>query len=605
LPYDPWKKGQGCAGFGIVGTVVPNPMGDKCPVAFGHPWSNCDQFGVAANLGIAHFPHIDPLTIPTSTTLKGFKAAARYETTLDPTTLNIASLTLDKYEATWDDVEFKLPELREFSVQEEAIHTALSTSFEKHFDNQVKKIIQFEFNKLLTQTAHSVNEGTNFTRCLSPTSTTGLKNSLGRRLTHDDIHPGHTYTMSAEGRVEPQVEEECANSMEETVVEAKARSLATAVTPKEGSYLGLNATELPVTMVSDSTSGYPSVGEKAKGDASVVSDKRESVEVIQNLFGIDYKKLKLSDDMFLAFSEATQKSVAKYAEVQVSDVVSLPEEGRTCGTTRLIVQIFVASSKKAALLAKVTKANSKYFENAITTAINALNLKEATTRSDVLVSTERIVAGASTTSFTQVSDRNNCPATQTTAPIKPGTVTKAPTKEKPSSGKGSKTAHVSVTVYMKGLDFAKVVGNAIVKNALIENIKQAYLASLPTGYTKDHIEITLSKGSVIAKVDITPSSGSDSAALQSTMATTASTVTKAVLSKVKEMDAVKNGSAMEFGKKAEDLTVTATTAVQVEAVAPSTTKPASKDGLVAAFGIRASLPLLMLAVIACFHAAQM
>jgi len=372
----------------------------------------------------------------------------------------------------------------------------------------------------------------------------------------------------------------------------------------------MNATELPVSMVSDSTSGYPSVGEKANraaigGEVSTVSDKRESVEVVQNLYGIDFKKLKLSNTMFLAFSEATQKSIAKYAEVQLSDVVSLPEEGRTSRTTRLIVQIFVASSKKDALLAKVTKANAKYLENAITSALKELDLKEATTRSDVLVSTERIVAGASTVSFPSV-ERNNCAAAQATTPTKTDTVAKVPTKPKPnapSSGTGN-TAHVSMTVAIKALDFAKVVGNVAVKNALIENIKQSYLASLPSSYTKDHIEITLSKGSVIAKVDIMPASGSDGAALKSTMDTTSSTVTQAVLAKVKEMPEVKSGTMLELGKGLADLTVTATTAVEVAAVTPSTTKKVA-PGIVADVGIRATLPALMVALIACFHIAQM
>jgi len=137
-----------------------------CPQPLYHPWQNCAKFGVAVNGGLAHFPGIPDKTLTTESKLEAFKSAVGFVASLDPQTLKLTHLNLTSYEATWEDVEFKLPELGVFSLQEEAIHTALANGFDTHFDNLIRFIVKSRLQSLLTDQMQTVNDNIDFTNML-------------------------------------------------------------------------------------------------------------------------------------------------------------------------------------------------------------------------------------------------------------------------------------------------------------------------------------------------------------------------------------------------------------------------------------------------------
>jgi len=81
------------------------------------------------------------------------------------------------------------------------------------------------------------------------------------------------------------------------------------------------------------------------------------------------------------------------------------------------------------------------------------------------------------------------------------------------------------------------------------------LASLPTGYASSDIEVTLSSGSVIADVSVTPTTDSTAAALTTSLDSTKQmTMKQAVLTKVKAAPSIE--TALATGKTLDDLAVT-------------------------------------------------
>jgi hypothetical protein len=342
-PFDPWTKGVGCSGFGMS-TV-------GCAVPFYHPTTNCAKFGVAANGGLAHFPGIDPKTLVTKSKLKNFKGACTFKTTVNPQNFNLNTLEVTDFKATWDDVEFKLPELGVFSVQAEAIHTAMSDGLETHFNNLIRKQVRQKLNTVCLKKKADVNKKIDFKKCMRRPNS-NLKTSGGRRLTQSDIHEGHLYTVSASGHVEPKVEPEAESS--------------------EGE---------------DEPSSAPS------------PHHMESVNVELVVHGLAYNEL---DDAHVAdLAAATHMATASFVGVAANEVVSLPKRESTSDTTRLALQIFVAPSQKDELLAKLHTAQGKAFEAALEGAIKPLALGAAKGE-QVLVATDKIVVGDTTTSFTNV-----------------------------------------------------------------------------------------------------------------------------------------------------------------------------------------------------------
>jgi len=341
--FDPWTKGVGCSGFGIAGNL-------GCAVPFYHPTTNCAKFGVAANGGLAHFPGIDPKTLVTKSKLKNFKGACTFKTSVDPQNFNLKTLEVTKFEATWDDVEFKLPELGVFSVQAEAIHTAMSDGLETHFNNLISKQVRQKLNAVCGKRKTIVNKKIDFKKCMKR-APTHLRVG-GRRLTQADIHEGHLYTVSASGHVEPKVE-------------AELESLEDADEPADA----------------------PS------------SHHMELVNVELVVHGVEYNEL---DDAQVAdLAAATHMATASFVGVAANEVVSLPKRESTSDTTRLSLQIFVASSQKDELIAKLHIAQGKAFEAALEGSIKPLALGAAK-KDQVLVATDKIVVGDTTTSFTNV-----------------------------------------------------------------------------------------------------------------------------------------------------------------------------------------------------------
>lgn len=147
--------------------------------------------------------------------------------------------------------------------------------------------------------------------------------------------------------------------------------------------------------------------------------------------------------------------------------------------------------------------------------------------------------------------------------------TAAPQTVKESANK------VSTVVTMKGLDFDKVNGNAEVKTALVASIKQSFLKELPAGYTEEDLEVTLSKGSVKAQVDITPLAGSDSATLQTTLTKSQGAVLTALDKDVKAMPTLLwEAGVTEVGISASDPVVSA----KIPSAVASTAQAGSSSG---------------------------
>lgn len=112
---------------------------------------------------------------------------------------------------------------------------------------------------------------------------------------------------------------------------------------------------------------------------------------------------------------------------------------------------------------------------------------------------------------------------------------------------------VSTEVVIAGVDFDKVNDNATLKDALIDEVKDAFLANMTNGYTKQDIAVTLSRGSVKATVVITPKSDSDATALQSSIAAGRTDVSNTILAKVTDM--AQDSDVLETGMTLGDLTV--------------------------------------------------
>jgi hypothetical protein len=296
-----------------------------CAQPFYHPISDCAKYGVAANRGLPHFPHVDPRTFRTVTKLEGFKAAAGFKASMSPTSLKLTSMTLDSYDAAWDDVEFELPALGAFRAQENAIKGALAKSFEDHWKTTAgpRAIVEKTFNEILGNATAACNAQVNFTNFLRLESGRRLVSSAGRRLAHADIEHGQMYTVSSDGQVahkeedpvdETPVEEEDEETIEE---DAPERSLA------EATYLGLDPDDAANPVKINAVSGLAETGSSESSGATTVTDARDSVVLTFNVYNIIFSKL--SDDNVLALAKATKDATVAFAAVQADDVVSMAQ----------------------------------------------------------------------------------------------------------------------------------------------------------------------------------------------------------------------------------------------------------------------------------------
>merc|ERR1712070_568658 len=111
---------------------------------------------------------------------------------------------------------------------------------------------------------------------------------------------------------------------------------------------------------------------------------------------------------------------------------------------------------------------------------------------------------------------------------------------------------------------------------LENDIKTSVLASLPAGYEKDHIKVTFSKGSVVAKVDITPKAGDSSAARQAEVATKQTAIESASLKAVQDLPEESLNKILADGKTKADLVVSSS--APVEESTPSSTDASGAQG---------------------------
>jgi poly(3-hydroxybutyrate) depolymerase len=190
----------------------------------------------------------------------------------------------------------------------------------------------------------------------------------------------------------------------------------------------------------------------------------------------------------------------------------------------------------------------------------------------------------------------------TSAPTAAPTQAPTPAASTPTSGEQK----VLLTLAITGLDYTKLNANATLKTSVENSVKTSTLASLPQGYTTDHISVTFSNGvattatggrrltmsQVIADVQISPMSGSDVDALKQTVTTSKDTIGGATTSSVKTIEGVT--AVMDDNASLSDLT-TAASEPSTITIPITTVAPASDTS--AAFG-RTTFVLLPLATAA-------
>jgi len=371
----------------------------------------------------------------------------------------------------------------------------------------------------------------------------------------------------------------------------------------------MDATEMPIKINSDPTSGYASVGAaSASGTATVVSpqDKTETVMAVLVVSGISHYKLK--DEEIASLAEATKQAAVSFATITAANVVSLPLAGKTDTTTILEVEFFVTASQREELLPKLQVNDAKPFETTLQNSIRELNLEGAkphpggsvyvyiekiTSAKGILVTYSKVITTLEPVPVTTTTKKVTTPRPQETMKVTTTTMAPAPTKK------------VTTVLTFNVMSFDKVNENTYVRMKLVEDIKQSVLEQLPTGYTEEHIHITLRKGSVKAEVEITPLDDSDSAAasLVQTLQAKKDDLRATVTTKVKAMPEVL--SVLEDEARLADLTVIATDPAEVVVTIKTTVAPDSIQGLIADFSIRVTVPSLVLALTIFLQAAQM
>lgn len=119
---------------------------------------------------------------------------------------------------------------------------------------------------------------------------------------------------------------------------------------------------------------------------------------------------------------------------------------------------------------------------------------------------------------------------------------------------------VSTDITIKGLDFAKVDGDAAIKADVIALVKKQFLAKLP-GYVADDLTVTLSSGSVIAKVELVPMPGASTETLHTVMTKESTAIATEVGKDVQAMPDDKLTKILASGTSKDQITVTASAPV--------------------------------------------
>jgi len=113
---------------------------------------------------------------------------------------------------------------------------------------------------------------------------------------------------------------------------------------------------------------------------------------------------------------------------------------------------------------------------------------------------------------------------------------------------------VSTAFTIKGLDFDKVVGDAVMKAEVINKVKEAFIKVIP-GYIMSDIVVKLTKGSVVATVEVTPLPGASTESLLSIVKADPAAMATSVITAVQGMD--KLATVLEAGKTKDTISATA------------------------------------------------
>merc|ERR1719440_99178 len=103
--------------------------------------------------------------------------------------------------------------------------------------------------------------------------------------------------------------------------------------------------------------------------------------------------------------------------------------------------------------------------------------------------------------------------------------TEGPTTQKPTTTQSTtpkppdkRKKRMKQVMTLHHIDYDKVIADPTLKASIIDKVVQSYLEVLPQGYTEDHINVTLTNGSVKATVEVIPPEGVQTTDLQRTFA---------------------------------------------------------------------------------------
>jgi hypothetical protein len=136
---------------------------------------------------------------------------------------------------------------------------------------------------------------------------------------------------------------------------------------------------------------------------------------------------------------------------------------------------------------------------------------------------------------------------------------------------------VSTAVTIKGLDYDKVVGDADMKAAIITKVKEAFLKLL-SGYSMADLAVKLTKGSVVATVEVTPLPGASTESLLNIVKADPAAMATSVITAVQSMDDTKLATMLEDGKTKDTISATASAPSSPSSSSSGTTASSTTSG---------------------------
>jgi hypothetical protein len=130
--------------------------------------------------------------------------------------------------------------------------------------------------------------------------------------------------------------------------------------------------------------------------------------------------------------------------------------------------------------------------------------------------------------------------------------TEAPTQAPTEAPTQAAAEVVQVTYTLTNLNYTAANANATLKNSIVDAVKEGVLQSL-TGYTKNDLVVTLSSGSIVADVIITPKSDTTASALKTSVISAEAAMQTSVGTKVTAVEGV--DQALDSGKTLSEVSV--------------------------------------------------